>query len=160
MNNAGGEENSNSNDSELTEGKKDIIAVLVHFIVFTPSEIWPQISAFAFSLAENSLRSLESQHEVQVQDYLAASVLAAIAQRMDMQLTIWRNESCRDHSLRDFVILNRLISRLRTITEVRRRSSKLTTFVDCRTQVALDNARRVQETFQGQAHNTIPMAAT
>jgi len=134
--------------------------VLVHLIVFAPYEIWPQISAFAFSLAETSLRSLETQQEVQVQDYLAASVLAAIAQRMEMQVSSSKFATCHDRSLQDFDILNRLIVHLHAITEVRRRTSKLTQFVDCRTQVALEHARRVQETFQGRLHNSIPMATT
>jgi len=149
----------NSNDHELEEGKKDIVAVLVHLIVFAPCEIWPQLSACAFSLAENALGCLESPQELQVQDYLAASALAAIAQRMEMQLLLSMN-AARDPSLQDLGILNRLIFRLRDVMEVRRRSSKFTQFVDCRTQVAFEHARRVQESFQGRLCDPIPMATT
>jgi hypothetical protein len=145
-------------DDEATksrEDKKDVVAVLVHLIMFSPLTIWPQLSAFGFSLVETFLDNLEPCRETQVQIYLAASVLAAIAQRMEAGSS--NHEELRRHCVEDLGPLSRLVSVLRDVTEARRRSSTLPPFVDCRTQVALEHVRRVQESFQRQLEGPMPI---
>jgi len=147
-------------EAKSKEEKKDVVAVLVHLIMFSPATIWPKLSAFGFSLVEAFLDNLESYQEVQVQIYLAASVLAAIAQRMEAKANNSNDEELRRHCVEDLGPLSRLVSLLRDVTEARRRSSTLKPFVDCRTQVAVEHVRRVQESFQRQldGHSPIPIA--
>jgi len=37
------------------DGEKDVVAVLVHLLMFSPSALWPRLSAFGFSLADAAL---------------------------------------------------------------------------------------------------------
>lgn len=137
-----------ASENETIEDKKDIVAVLVHLIMFSPLAIWPRLSAFGFSLAETSLGHLDGHQEVQQQIYLAASVIAALAQRMEVKASIASLEEIHRHYVEELGPLSRLVCLLEEVTEGQRQSATLSTFVDCRTQVAIEHVRRVQESFQ------------
>jgi hypothetical protein len=133
-------------NKEAIGDKKDIVAVLVHLVMFTPDTIWPRFSTFGFSLAEASLGNLEGQQEGQV--YLAASVIAALAQRMEVKASKSSPEDLHRHYLEELGPLSRLVSLLQDVTDERRQTASLSAFVDCRTQVAIEHVRRVEESFQ------------
>lgn len=135
------------NDTE--EAKKDIIAVLVHLIVFSPHAVWPQLSAFAFSLVEAALGGLDHEiQERQMHMLLAASVLTAIAQRMEAKIGVVEEKDLRQHRLQDMGPLIRFTAILKSIVEEHCHSSTLSSFLDCRIKVAIEHVRRVQESFQ------------
>lgn len=63
------------------EEQKDIVAVLIHLLVFAPAAAWPLFSAFAFPLAEACLTGDGEYDEWRV--FIAASIVVAIAQRLE-----------------------------------------------------------------------------
>jgi len=148
-----------SSQSEKTllcrEEKKDIVAVLVHLIIFSPGTIWPRLSAFGISLAESSLVSHEATQE---HIYLASSVIAAIAQRMESKVTTSNKKEIHRHCVEEIAPLSRLGSLLKNVTEEQRQASKLTPFVDCRTQVAIEHVERTQATYARHLDASIAVA--
>jgi len=147
-------------DNNWREDKKDIVAVLVHLIMFAPQMIWPRLSAFGFCLVEASLGNLDGHQEAQVQIYLAASVIAAIAQRMEAKASKSSASELHRHYVEELGPLNRLMSLLQEVTEEQRKSATLSTFVACRTQVAIDHTRRLQESFHHLHHHVNGAALT
>jgi hypothetical protein len=129
----------------MAEGQKDVVAVLAHLIMFAPATSWPHISAFAFSLAENALVDRGELLEGKV--YLAASILAHVAQRLDR--TSVRNapagrEAILTDPVQDLGPLSRLTSRLCDVAG----GARLSGFVGSRTKAAIDHVHRVQEKLQ------------
>lgn len=139
-------ETSSDVDAKVEEDrKKDVVAVLVHVIVFAPLALWPRLSAFAFSLVEACLGTLGCYEEVHLQTYVAASVLAAIAQRIESKISMSNNEEMRRHCLEDLGPLSRLASTLQGVTS---KSSMAARFIESRMVVALEHVRRVEEALQ------------
>jgi len=66
-------------DSE--DGRRDAAAVLAHILLFAPAASWPRLSAFAFYVIEAALSGDSVQQEGRI--YLGASVLVAVAQRLE-----------------------------------------------------------------------------
>lgn len=150
------------------EEEKDAVAVLAHFIIFAPSSMWRRLSAFSFSLVELVLADLGGCSNGQV--YLAASVLAAIAQRVEAKAHGPETEELRIHRTEDLGPLRRLSGRLEAtllamgdgtiltegapLPEALRHPSRfgesrgLSAFVSCRAQVALEHARRAHDGLQ------------
>lgn len=139
--------------------KRDIVAVLVHVIMFTPATIWPRLSAFGMSLAEACLANLDESQDVQVQIYLAASVITAIAQRIETKAIASSSIQMNRYRLEEIGPLSRLASLLEDVTDKQRQAETLSRFVDCRTLVALEHVQRLEETFQRHFDGAAPKSA-
>lgn len=147
-------------EDNLVGDKKDIVAVLVHLIMFSPPTTWPRLSAFGFSLAETSLGNIGGCKQVQVQIYLAASVIAALAQRMETKASTSSTPELHRHYVEELGPLSRLLCQLQDVTEGQRQAATLSPFVDCRTQVAIEHVNRVQASFQRHLpEGAMPMVA-
>mmetsp|Transcript_8789 Transcript_8789/g.16742 ORF Transcript_8789/g.16742 Transcript_8789/m.16742 type:complete len:363 (-) Transcript_8789:53-1141(-) len=126
----------------MADGQKDVVAVLAHLIMFAPATSWPHISAFAFSLAENALVDRGELGEGKV--YLAASILAHVAQRLDRtsgRTASVGKEAILTDPVQDLGPLSRLTSRLCDVA----RGARLSGFVGSRTKAAIDHVQRLQE---------------
>eukprot|EP00747_Dinoflagellata_sp_TGD_P209291 gnl/TRDRNA2_/TRDRNA2_82680_c0_seq1.p1 gnl/TRDRNA2_/TRDRNA2_82680_c0~~gnl/TRDRNA2_/TRDRNA2_82680_c0_seq1.p1 ORF type:complete len:467 (-),score=67.59 gnl/TRDRNA2_/TRDRNA2_82680_c0_seq1:197-1597(-) len=168
--------------------QRDVVAVLVHLIMFVPSQLWPRISAFSFALAEAALRGPSCDQDVgaaadacnpwEDRVYLAASLLATIAQRLETsakavvgmgagqpaaaagqagqlkeEAPVAAMEALRRHVVEDMGPLARLALQMRSATaaatsEELEAPKQLSRFVGCRVQVALEQASRTQEQLQ------------
>jgi len=119
--------------------ERDTVSVLVHLIMFAPSALWPRVSAFSFSLAEAAL-SYPVCEEGQI--YIAASILTTISMRIQATGgSVKPNKAdVQRHLTEDLGPLNRLIQVL-----AKKRQLKISAFVECRIQAAMEHARRVQE---------------
>jgi len=128
------------------EGQKDVVAVLAHLIMFAPATSWPHISAFAFSLAENALVAPAAEL-LEGKVYLAASILAHVAQRLD-RTSVRGAPAGRDlqslDPVQDLGPLSRLTARLCDVAG----GARLSGFVGSRTKAAIDHVHRVQEKLQ------------
>mmetsp|Transcript_16652 Transcript_16652/g.35242 ORF Transcript_16652/g.35242 Transcript_16652/m.35242 type:complete len:378 (+) Transcript_16652:127-1260(+) len=130
------------------DDERDVVALLAHLVMFAPRATWPRVSAFAFCLGEGVLASPRAG-EGERGLYLAASVLAALAQRVEAGLgdgagALSRDDLCR-HRIEDLEPLCRLTALLREVAEARRRSAGLSKFVDYRVHAALE---RLQDAFR------------
>eukprot|EP00425_Heterocapsa_triquetra_P045342 CAMPEP_0195089316 /NCGR_PEP_ID=MMETSP0448-20130528/28633_1 /TAXON_ID=66468 /ORGANISM="Heterocapsa triquestra, Strain CCMP 448" /LENGTH=275 /DNA_ID=CAMNT_0040123039 /DNA_START=10 /DNA_END=837 /DNA_ORIENTATION=+ len=131
--------------------ERDVIAVLAHFIMFAPPSIWPRLSAFGFALAETVLANLSACQEREV--YLAASVLATLAQRIEEGASIEAaarhgtgpccEEEMRRRREEDFGPLRRLSGLLCAAADAR--ITQLSPFVDGRCKDAVERVLRAQE---------------
>jgi len=66
---------------DTEEGRRDAAAVLAHLLLFAPAASWPRLSAFAFYVIEAALAGDGCRQEGRI--YLGASVLVAVAQRLE-----------------------------------------------------------------------------
>mmetsp|Transcript_30613 Transcript_30613/g.55923 ORF Transcript_30613/g.55923 Transcript_30613/m.55923 type:complete len:408 (+) Transcript_30613:47-1270(+) len=131
--------------------ERDAVAVLAHLVMFTPPELWRRLSACSFALVEAVLSDPARCEERQV--YLAASLLATIAQRVDsatskarapchaVEPTISQDDLYRWHCTEDLGPLKRHTALLQSILQ----GKQLDSFVSCRAQAALEHTRRLQE---------------
>ncbi|CAK0881189.1 unnamed protein product, partial [Prorocentrum cordatum] len=90
---------------------RDVVALLAHFIMFSPHAIWPRVSAFGFSLVEAVLLNLNSCQEREV--YTAASVLATLAQRIEAGMGAAGSPEFARLCREDIRLIRRLADRLR-----------------------------------------------
>lgn len=143
------------------DGKKDVVAVLAHLLLFTPEAAWSQLAASAFAMAEVALQGPAGAEEEKV--YLAAAVVVSIAQRLEKSVdscahlprdverlpeTIDEPQQAEASAWRqDFVCLMRLEELLVSTAAISRSKSKLSIFVDSRVLAASDHTRRVYERF-------------
>jgi hypothetical protein len=126
---------------------RDVVAVLAHFIMFSPPTIWPRVSAFGFALVEAVLLNFDSCQEREV--YTATSVLATLAQRLEAGLGTASSPEFSQLCRKDVRLIRRLADRLRESCGGEEsgnvhRAPAMSLFVSCRVQVALDNTSRVQ----------------
>eukprot|EP00439_Symbiodinium_sp_Y106_P010410 s452_g1.t1 len=135
------------------DGKKDVVAVLAHLLLFTPAAAFPQLSACALAMAEVAL-SERSICEEKV--YLAAAVVVSVSQRLQKSLSgpLLRALDEEDvppmqlalTSLRqDLACVLRLESMLVMASAEARRNSNLSFFVDSRVLAASEHAKRAQD---------------
>lgn len=140
------------------DGRKDAVSVLVHLLLFAPQAAWPRLSACAFSLAEAALAGPDSCQDWRL--YLAASVLVAVAQRLERSLDGSPRLGVPDgngqgseepspprrprEDLAPLVRLAALLSGAAAAADAQRLCDA-STFVDLRVEVALEHARRVRE---------------
>jgi len=130
------------NEAENGEDtRRDVIAVLVHLLMFSPPQIWPRLSAFGVCLAEVALGA-GGTSIAEWRIYLAASVLTVMTQRLQARANAVEQGRLPDEDLGP---LSRLATNLRDAADVTRRSNGLSKFVTCRLEVALDHAHRVQD---------------
>lgn len=126
----------------ITGEERDTVAVLAHVLMFCPAALWPRLSAFGFSLLDASL--LQGAEASEEQLYLAGSLLATIALRIEAQLSQNRGgELLLRHIVEDAGPMRRLAAHLRSVLE--QRGGDLSQFVACRVQVALDRTARMEE---------------
>jgi len=127
---------------------RDVVALLAHFIMFSPHAIWPRVSAFGFALVEAVLLNLDSCQEREV--YTAASVLATLAQRLEAGLGAAGSPEFAQLCHKDVRLIRRLADRLRGSWGGEEESDKahgvpvISMFVSCRVQAALEKTSRVQ----------------
>lgn len=127
------------------EVEMDAVSVLAHLIMFSPLAIWRRLSAFSFSLVEAALIVAPERQQV----YLAASVLASLAQRIEGRLGCAGSEELRQYCTEDLGPLSRSTTLLREAADTRRKSlAGLCTFIDSRVQVAIEHAHVVQKGLQ------------
>eukprot|EP00440_Ansanella_granifera_P053803 gb/GFBE01058325.1/.p1 GENE.gb/GFBE01058325.1/~~gb/GFBE01058325.1/.p1 ORF type:complete len:394 (+),score=50.96 gb/GFBE01058325.1/:1-1182(+) len=142
-------------------GKKDVVAVLAHLLLFTPAAAFPQLSACALAMAEATLQSKSSAEEEKV--YLAAAVVVAVAQRIETSLVAgpFRRTSQADTAAselapppaqlamselrQELACIQRLEGLLVVAAHQARTSSKLSAFVDSRVLAATKQARQVSD---------------
>ncbi|OLQ14925.1 hypothetical protein AK812_SmicGene925 [Symbiodinium microadriaticum] len=135
------------------DGKKDVVAVLAHLLLFTPAAAFPQLSACALAMAEEALSSRSICEE---KVYLAAAVVVSVSQRLQKSLSgpLLRALDEEDvppmqlalTSLRqDLACVLRLESLLVMASDEARRNSKLSFFVDSRVLAASEHAKRAQD---------------
>jgi len=146
----------------MEEDEKDVIAVLVHLVMFVPVKTWPRISAFAFALADLALTGAAGSGEGPV--YLAASILVTIAQRLDGRIPDAAVEAARAAAGAGSDLLAQypprpvLMRDLRPLVSLAARLSEavvggssgagasgLSKFVYSRVKTALEMVRRVQD---------------
>jgi len=125
---------------------RDVVALLAHFIMFSPHAIWPRVSAFGFSLVEAVLLNLNSCQEREV--YTAASVLATLAQRVEAGLGAAGSPEFARLCREDVRLIRRLADRLRESRGDEESGSAqgvpaVSSFVSCRVEAALEKTSRV-----------------
>ncbi|CAE8677705.1 unnamed protein product, partial [Polarella glacialis] len=128
-----------------SDGKKDVVAVLAHLLLFTPEAAWPRLASCALAMAEAALKGPSGREEDKI--YLAAAVVVSMAQRLDKSLTGWMPNPdvpveqaynvppvpVLASTLRqDLSCLLRLEDLLAETADEARRNSKLSAFVDSR----------------------------
>mmetsp|Transcript_53462 Transcript_53462/g.153400 ORF Transcript_53462/g.153400 Transcript_53462/m.153400 type:complete len:397 (+) Transcript_53462:80-1270(+) len=144
---------------DTEEGRRDAAAVLAHLLLFAPPASWPQLSAFAVCVIESALAGHHGHQESSV--YLGASVLVAVAQRLEsppveqaqsseqspfVPPSRRRTQQSDVHRRSDLSILNRMADLLEErVSEFVPASSpelELNGFVRTRAQAAIERARR------------------
>lgn len=121
---------------------KDVVAVLQHIIMFAPIVIYPRLSTFSFALAEIVL----SHHTTCEEDhiYLAASLIAILAKRLEVNLRgSDEAEQCR-HRLEDLGPLRRLAAHLHEAANPNSEVLQISPFISSRVQLALEGVDRVE----------------
>lgn len=136
---------------------RDVVALLAHFIMFSPLAVWPRVSAFGFALVEAVLLNLDSCREWEV--YTAASVLATLAQRVEAGLGAAGSPEFARLCRGDVKLIRRLADRLRESCGGEESSDArgvpaVSLFVSCRVEAALEKTSRVQA-----LHSVEPPAA-
>lgn len=126
---------------EIESKEKDVVAVLLHVLMTCPETLWPRVSCFAFALAEASLPPVQSA-SCERRLFIAASLLATIAQRIESQKC---PKELQRHRSEDLGPLMALAAGLRVA--VNAQDKGLSSFVACRAQIALDKSRRVEQSF-------------
>lgn len=126
---------------------RDVVALLAHLIMFSPLAIWPRLSAFGLSLVEAVLLSLDSCQEREV--YVAASVLATLAQRLEAGMASTSLPEFARLCQKDARLVTKLADQLRESwcqeeTDSAPRIPAISAFVNCRVQVALERTSRVE----------------
>lgn len=147
-------------DSE--DGRRDAAAVLAHVLLFAPTPAWPRLSAFAFCVAEAALVGTPgtcSENRV----YLGASVLVAVAQRLDapvsslesgVRATESEMQARRKQRAEDVAILEPIVNVLRGHTVCEEEAAeKLSPFVRSRALAAVERAERTIENFRKRNHD-------
>jgi len=137
------------------DGKKDVVAVLAHLLLFAPVAAFPRLSASALAMAEAALQDSCCEEKV----YQAAAVLVSVAQRLEKSLN---GPPLRQSSEADAVgadceppamhmALTDLHQELDCLLRIEglltaaaaRRTVKLSAFVESRVIAASDYVRRV-----------------
>eukprot|EP00929_Paragymnodinium_shiwhaense_P056549 TRINITY_DN28302_c0_g1_i1.p1 TRINITY_DN28302_c0_g1~~TRINITY_DN28302_c0_g1_i1.p1 ORF type:complete len:422 (+),score=64.56 TRINITY_DN28302_c0_g1_i1:110-1375(+) len=139
------------------DGEKDVVAVLAHLIMFAPAALWPRVAAFSYSLVEASIDAAvqsapsncfghagcstkaDADNEEAQQLYLAAAILATLAQRLKLDQ---HGEQRHHRAGKELVVVQRLAERLcLAVQTIRlRRPHELPVSVSCRIEAALEHA--------------------
>eukprot|EP00930_Biecheleria_cincta_P071281 TRINITY_DN58797_c0_g1_i1.p1 TRINITY_DN58797_c0_g1~~TRINITY_DN58797_c0_g1_i1.p1 ORF type:complete len:405 (+),score=61.51 TRINITY_DN58797_c0_g1_i1:50-1216(+) len=143
------------------DGKKDVVAVLAHLLLFSPAAAWPQLSSCALAIAEAAVQGPARAEEEKV--YLAAAVVVSVAQRIERSLSRPPQRQAMDRSQgegswepppvhlsasslrQDLACLLRLERLLAGAAECAKRppASGLSPFVNSRVLAASEHALRV-----------------
>jgi len=138
------------------DGQKDVVAVLAHLLMFSHTAIWPRVSAFAFALAEDCLLLDCKCRERRV--YLAWCIVVTAAQRLERfersaqianqgGMTSTGSKACDD-----LPQLLHLAALLRSTAKEDANPFKLSAFVSCRLEAALEHAQRVERCITRGGH--------
>ncbi|CAE7199956.1 unnamed protein product [Symbiodinium natans] len=134
------------------DGKKDVVAVLAHLLLFTPAAAFPQLAACALAMAEEAL---SDRCVCEEKVYLAAAVVVSVSQRLQKSLAgpllraldedMPPTQLALTNLRQDLSCVLRLENMLVRAADAARRNSNLSFFVDSRVLAASEHARRAQE---------------